>query len=176
MQLITQTEAANIVGVKQPIIARYIKKGFIKRYDGGKVNIEEVKAHREAVFREPTGKEDIQSINTAPLKKYDNTTSKTKSTTPETKNKMTYAAAKTHKETFNAKLAEITYKERMGELITLDQAKGVVEVMFTPLSRKLDDLHIDLKSRYPNIEMEAIEWLGEYINDIKKTVSEHRWE
>lgn len=73
------------------------------------------------------------------------------------------------------KINQQKFLKEEGELITVDSAKGAIEIMFTPLSRKLDDIHIDLKSRYPDIPLEAIEWLGNYVNDIKKSVSEHKW-
>ena len=160
MTILSQTEAGKILGIPQSIIGRYLKKGYITRYEKAKVCLEEIQSYRET---KPTNV-DENSSETRP-----------KQSGSDSKQAMTYNAARTHREAFNAKLAEVTYKERIGELITIEDAKGIIEIMFSPLSRKLDDLHIDLKSRYPNIEMEAIEWLSDYVNDIKKSVSEHKW-
>ncbi|MCD6432951.1 MAG: hypothetical protein J7L21_02825 [Sulfurimonas sp.] len=74
------------------------------------------------------------------------------------------------------KIKKQKFKQEEGELITVDDAKATIEVLFSPLDRKLNDLHIDLKSRFAEIPIDAIEWLSDYINDMKKSISEYEWE
>jgi len=169
--IVSQSEASKILGIHQSAIARYLKKSVIKRYEKSKVCIEEIQELR---------KTDIRSISKSPQQK---PPPPKKEPTPaesedikSSASKMTYTVARTHREAYNAKLAEVAYKEKIGELITIEKAKGVIEVMFSPLSQKLDDVHIDLKSRFPEIPMEAINWLNNYINTIKKSVNEYEWE
>jgi len=163
--IVSQTEASNILGVNQPIISRYLKKGFIKRYGKSNVSLAEIREYRNV---KQISIDDADSSE-QPQKEQSPSTKQQKTT-------MTYSAARTHKEAFNAKLAEVSYKEKMKILIPLVDAKGAVEIMFSPLSRKLDDLHIDLKSRFPDIPLDAIEWLGDYVNEIKKSVSNYDWD
>lgn len=167
MQIVSQTEAAKILGIAQSAIGRYLSKGKIRRYDKSKVCVEEIRELRQTT--------QIQINNNTPKEEKQTASTKKPQADKTNKSNMTFTAARTHREAFNAKIAEVTYKEKVGELITLDSAKGIIEVMFSPLSRKLDDVHIDLKSRYPDIPLEAIEWLSDYINNIKKSVSEHKW-
>lgn len=166
MNLMSQTAAGKAVGINQSQVGRYLAKGKLKRY-GKKVDVDELKQLLED--NEPN------RIDKELIKKEAQKESSNQSTASQTKTQMTYSAARTHKEAFNAKLAEVAYKQKIGELISIEKAKGVVDVMFNPLSRKLDDLHIDLKSRFPDIQMEAIDWLSEYINDIKKSVENYKW-
>lgn len=63
-----------------------------------------------------------------------------------------------------------------GEIITIDQGKEVIDALFSPISIRLDDLHINLKNRFQGISFDAISWLSNEINEIKKSVSEYKWE
>lgn len=73
--------------------------------------------------------------------------------------------------TYKIKEQGLTYaikrKQLSRELISISEAKGVIEVFLTPLSQAMEDLPYKLKAKFPNVENDAIEWLIEYANRVK---------
>ncbi len=179
MDKVSQTECAKRYGCNQSHIAHLLSDGKIKRY-GKKVDYDEfIKFKTEtkdpATEFQRSNKDEkvVLSRKEVPKKIISKAVKEVKNDT--VKGKVTYAEAKTHREAFMAKIAELTYKEKAGLLISVDDAKAIVEKAYTPLSVKLNNLHVDLKSRYPDTSMEAIEWIETHINDIKKSISSKSW-
>ena len=77
---------------------------------------------------------------------------------------------KISKEFWASKRQEISYQLEASEVITVSDAKVVVEMILTPLNTKLDDLPMSLRNRFDTVPTEAIEWLSFYINDMKLEV------
>lgn len=68
------------------------------------------------------------------------------------------------------------FLQEEGELITVDDAKKAVDILFTPLNKALDDLPTDFKSHFQETSQEAIIFLQNYINDAKEALKAHSWE
>lgn len=148
MKLVTQTEAAQAVDRSQPYISKLVREGRIYKYEDSKVDLHEVQGY----------------VSKGEIKDHTEETSKQQSKKP------TLADAKTHKEAFNAKMAELRYKEKSRELIPLKEAKAVFEKVATPINQAMNDLPSQLKARYPDIDNEAIQWLTDRINSIKMSI------
>ncbi len=142
--IVTQAKAAQVMGRSQTTIRGLQTDGRIKKYRGGKVDLDEIRAYYADVAAQKTVK----------------------------KGGMSYADARTFKEVYKAKLAELEYKEKMGQLIQLQDIKATLDKYFGPFSKNLDELHIELKARFPDVNMEAIAWLENHINELKQTVQD----
>jgi len=74
--------------------------------------------------------------------------------------------------TYKIKEQGLTYaikrKQLSRELISISEAKGVLEIFLTPLSMAMEDLPYKLKAKFPDIENSAIEWLIDYTNSVKE--------
>jgi len=74
--------------------------------------------------------------------------------------------------TYKIKEQGLTYaikrKQLARELISISEAKGVLEIFLTPLSQAMEDLPYKLKAKFPDIENSAIEWLIDYTNSVKE--------
>ena len=62
------------------------------------------------------------------------------------------------------------------ELIPIHDAKATIEILFSPLSKKLDNLHIDLKARFTDVPLDAIEWISDEINSMKQSLQNYDYE
>ncbi len=80
------------------------------------------------------------------------------------------------KDFWAGKIQKQRYLAEKKELIPVNEAKAVIEMLFHPISRNLDNLHIDLKARYPDVSVEAIAWVENTINDMKQSLQDHQWE
>ena len=80
------------------------------------------------------------------------------------------------KDYWTGKIQNQKFLKEKGELIPLNEAKAVIEMIYHPFSKKLDNFHVDIKARFPDIQIEAIEWVQNEINDMKKSVQEYAWE
>ena len=166
MLLLTQTEAAKRLGIKQPYIARLLKEGKLQRH-GTKVDFDELTEFRNGAVEDPS-RAGLQAHNDRQKGIKETITQAAQTpTTPQQGRKPTYAEAKTHRESFMAKLAELNYKEKSGQLIPVANAKAVIEAVFTPINAKLDELPIMLKSHFNEVSLEAMRWLADEINQIK---------
>ena len=74
--------------------------------------------------------------------------------------------------TYKIKEQGLTYaikrKQLARELISISEAKGVLEIFLTPMSQAMEDLPYKLKAKFPDIENSAIEWLIDYTNSVKE--------
>jgi len=68
---------------------------------------------------------------------------------------------------WSGKREELKYKEEKRELIQMSEAKGIFEKLLTPLNQSMDDLPFILKESFPNTPDDSIQWLMDYINNIK---------
>lgn len=150
MNLITQSRAAEIVGVKQPVIARYISRGNITKYDGGKVDLDEILAYRDN--QTPVMNKSVDNRPEQPREK---------------KSMPAYSESRASREFYQAKLSQMQVMEKNALLIPIADVKSVLDKIASPFSKHLDELPFALKSRYPDIKDEAFDWLKEHINSIK---------
>jgi len=67
------------------------------------------------------------------------------------------------------------FEASRGDLIPIQDAKAVIEMLFVPIDKRLNDIHIDLKNRYPDTHPDAIDWLSGQINDIKGSIQDYKW-
>ena len=67
-------------------------------------------------------------------------------------------------------LTALKRKEKARMLIPVDEAKAVIERFLSPVNQKMNDLPFTLKSQFPQIDDEVIEWLLDHINSIKLDV------
>ena len=77
---------------------------------------------------------------------------------------------------WTGKKNRLQYEKEKRNLIEMNEAKGVIEKLFMPIDKKLNDLPIDLKNRFPNIHPDAIEYLSDSINNMKLSLQEYQWE
>ena len=77
---------------------------------------------------------------------------------------------------WTGKKNRLQYEKEKRNLIEMNEAKGVIEKLFMPIDKKLNDLPIDLKNRFPNIHSDAIEYLSDSINNMKLSLQEYQWE
>jgi len=80
------------------------------------------------------------------------------------------------KEFWTAKIQKQKFLKEQGDLISLGDAKAVIDMLFSPMSARLDSLHVELKGRFPSVSIEATEWLGNEINNMKQMLQDHKWE
>jgi len=218
----SQSEAANVLGVSRQYINILVTKGHIKKYEGGKVDFDELtnfktqtkdpardaqreylqkqrdkRVSKEAskpleipkLVKEKVTKEKAAKNKTAPEKstkeKKDTGASAKDTLEPHKNSKLgeleplgdspSFAEAKTYREAFMAKIAELTYKEKTGELMSVQHAKEVLEEYMIPFNHFLNDIPIQLKNQYPEIPTEAINWITEKINNQKRSYESHPW-
>ncbi|MEA1919139.1 MAG: hypothetical protein U9N52_04815 [Campylobacterota bacterium] len=185
----TKADLARFLGVSTPMISKHSRKGVFndcyledgKTLDFSKAIDAIKKSKSRASIKEmPEIKEEEQKKSINIPKSARNLELDNKENNNELENLLENAVTSSQKvmvakDFWAGKINEQKFLKEQRELITLTEAKGVIEVMFSPLSRKLDDIHMDLKSRFPDVPMEAVEWLNEYVNDIKKSVSSHKW-
>lgn len=89
---------------------------------------------------------------------------------------MDYGEARRLKMIYDARLKKLELDEKERNLIPLEDAKKVIDILFSPLSSFLDNLPHHLKTHYPEIKIDAINWLTEEINDHKTAVQSREWE
>jgi len=89
---------------------------------------------------------------------------------------ITIAGAKAEKEFWLGLKNKTQTLELLGQVVPIAHAKTVVEILFSPLNKYLDDLPINLKSHFPEIKNEVVEWLIKNINDQKVSIREYEWE
>ena len=161
MRIMSQTKAAKLAKVHQSEIGRALKLGKLKRYNKSDVDLDEVitlfprEAKEQAEYTAPTTPTTAQPQQQQ-----------------QPKLKMNYADARTHREAFNAKLAEVTYKERVGQLLTVAEVKEVIDKIVTPFNRHYDEQPILLKSTFPDIDDEIIKWITNHNNKNKMDFQE----
>ena len=71
------------------------------------------------------------------------------------------------KDFWAGKINRQKYLEANRKLISVKDAYGVLDFFLIPFSNSLDTMHLDLKSRFPDVSMDAINWMQANINDFK---------
>lgn len=79
------------------------------------------------------------------------------------------------KDYWAGKLNQIRYEKEKGNLIEMNKSKGVMDEILTPINDKLNNLSTDLKNRFPSTHPDAIDWLSDQVNDMKKSVQDYQW-
>ncbi len=79
------------------------------------------------------------------------------------------------KDFWSGKIQRQKFMTEQKELMPINQAKAVIELLFHPISKRMDNFHIDLKSRFPEVQLEAIEWIESSINEMKQSIQEYQW-
>jgi len=74
------------------------------------------------------------------------------------------------KEFWTAKIQKQKFLKENRDLISVGDAKAVIEMFLSPISSRLDTLHIELKSHFPDTTPEAVAWLSTQINDMKESM------
>ncbi len=80
------------------------------------------------------------------------------------------------KDFWAGKIQKQKFLREKSELIPINEAKAVMEFLFHPISKNMDNLHVDLKARFPDVPLEAIDWVSNTINSMKMSVQEYEWE
>ncbi len=80
------------------------------------------------------------------------------------------------KDFWTGKIQRQKFMREKRELIHLNDAKAVIEILFHPISKKLDNFHVDMKARFPEMSVDALEWVAAEINAIKRSVQEYQWD
>jgi len=65
---------------------------------------------------------------------------------------------------------EIDRKVKEKQLMYIDEFKATLEIVLGPLNQSLDDFAFNLKSQFPDISDEAIQWVLNRTNQIKVDV------
>jgi len=76
---------------------------------------------------------------------------------------------------WQGKKAKIAYKQTIGELISLSDAKATFEMLLSPLNSFLNDLPNKIKTRFPDTPNDAIAWLENEINLQKENLQGYKW-
>lgn len=179
MNLMTQAEAASMIGKSRQYINELLREGKIKRH-GKKVDFDELLLFRNGgadpardAQREwnggkglPRGTKKNEVASTGePEQSRANEPGSAKKKAP------TYAEAKTKREVHMAQLAELTYRERKGELIDKATVSSIIDQAFSDINSALSDLPYRIKSNFPDITDEIIIFTDSFINDIKKSIA-----
>lgn len=80
------------------------------------------------------------------------------------------------KDFWAGKIQKQRFLREKNELIPINEAKAVMEFLFHPISKTMDNLHVDLKARFPDVPLDAIDWVSMTINGMKKSVQEYEWD
>jgi len=73
------------------------------------------------------------------------------------------------------KTKRLKFFEAEGELIPVDDAKAALDALFSPINTELGTLPILLKAHFREVPQDAVEWLSNQIDNIKRK-SESKWE
>ena len=60
-----------------------------------------------------------------------------------------------------------------GSLISVDEAKGLVEKFMNPVVQKMDHLAYDFRNHFPAVDDAIVEYLIDYMNNIKKDAQKY---
>lgn len=165
----TRAEFARHIGVNKSTVTRWISKGILDSCltADDKIDVQLAKAILENIKTQAKSLKQQPSIPTND-KEYNAILSDS--------NLPQITKAQIAKTYWQAKNAELTYKEKRKELVHIDTVKGMLEEMLQPLNRFLDDLPHKTKTKFPEIPNDAILWLEEEIQKQKKRIGEYRWE
>lgn len=174
---VTKAELADIIGVSRPMISKHARNGlFVKcTAPNGKLYLEEAK---EAILY---GKQRFNKVDKDIVKKHIPKELKESSNEDlkvsedlliELENlvKLTLTPTQQVQVVKDFWLGELNKQKYLREnkvLITISEVKATLDKIASPFSKHLDELPFALKSRYPEIEDEAFDWLKEHINSIK---------
>jgi len=150
----TQSEFSRKIGVTRQAVSKMAKIGELVLTKDGKINYSE-SCHRLKKF----GKLDSnnKSINSKEAQREDK------------ENKVEGATdwrLKLIEE--KALTAELNRRKLEGILIEVSEAKRRADEFISPISRKMDNLAYDFKSKFPLADSDMIKYIQNYTNDIKE--------
>lgn len=176
--LITKAELADILGVSRPMISKHARNGLFVNctHKSGKLYKDEaikaVKYSKKQGFTKKD-KEIVDKYIPKELKQKEDTELKPsddllieleelikESLTPTQK-------VQVIKDFWTGELNKQKFLKENKELIPIADIKAVLDKIAAPFAKQLDELPYAIKSRFADIDDEAIEWLREHINNIK---------
>jgi hypothetical protein len=167
---VTKSELARHIGKTPQYISKLVKQGMFDKCmtpDGKKIYLEKaleaMTKGRKRGFAPPiappkNAAEDPAIYNEESVKELEELLSEAVS--PSQKVQIV-------KDFWAGKIARQRFLQAEGELIAVSDAKAAVEKLLTPYNKALDDLPVQLKSHFPEIPTDAVEWLIDYINTMK---------
>lgn len=187
MTVVSKSELARHLGVKPPMITKYVKKGLLdKCFDptGKKLILEKaLEVIEKSRVRDPKNENInnsfIEAVTPIDVKNDDNVY---------TDESVHNLAALLLETTSSSQKVQVTKDFWLGrinrqkflkeerELINVDDAKAAIDALLTPLNKALDDLPITLKAHHPDITSEVVEWLIDHVNDLKVGLKNTSWE
>lgn len=174
MNIMTQSEAAAMLGKSRQYINELLRDGKIRRY-GKKVDFDELMLYRSG-GSDPArdGQREWQGGKGLPrgTKKQE----KIDYAHDDKRKVPTFAEAKTKREIHMAQIAELTYKEKKGELIERATVLSIIDQAFSDINQGLSDIPYKIKANFPDSSEDLIGFLDALVNNIKKSISEKRVE
>ncbi len=163
MRILTQTAAAKELGIKQPGIARLVREGKIKKYDKGKIDIDELQTYRAASGQAKKGIDVTPASNP---KKVSEAMAGLKD--------IDIMEARRQNEILKVARARVALTEDKiklealkGEYVLLSEAKEYINKVHAPLSVGIDQIPLKLREQFPETTRDAIDWLIDHINSLK---------
>lgn len=184
MEAITKAELARRVGVNRSMIAKYVKSGLLDECytdDGKKVFYELAKEVIDKSRQKPKSKHRKKDIEKQQKqeefiqrqKEYAEYNPHIKDQDPEDlvllllDSQSPSQTVQIKKDYWIGRTNRQKFLQAEGDLLTVEDAKAILEKVATPINQAMDDLPTDLKARFIDVDDDAIEWLSERINEIK---------
>ncbi|MCK4440718.1 MAG: winged helix-turn-helix domain-containing protein [Sulfurovaceae bacterium] len=142
----TQSEFAKHIGVTRQAVSKMKKEGILIT-ENKRINVSKTKEYLEKLGRLKKGKKIDREISDTEVRDIADL-------------KRQYLIERTRK-------TKLENDERQGILIEMDEAKRLVENFLTPIVQDMDNLPNEIKIEFPAISNEMIEYLRNYINNIK---------
>lgn len=178
MTEVTKGELAVHLGVSSAMISKHVRSGALDKCytpNGKKLYLEKsiqaIESSRKDFKKEQHATKenniDPNIYNTENIEELDNLLADIQNPSQRVQVMKDYWTSRINRQKF--------LKEE-GEIIYINEAKAAVEEIFNPLNKFLDDLPMQLKSHNQDVSIEAMQWLSDEINRMKKFMSEHQWD
>jgi predicted transcriptional regulator len=177
MTEVTKGELAVHLGVSGAMVSKYVRTGILDKcytQNGKKLYLEKsiqaIESSRKDFKKEqnhsPQNSIDPNIYNTENIEELDALLINIENPSQRVQVMKDYWTSRINRQKF--------LKEE-GEIIYINEAKAAVEEIFNPLNKFLDDLPIQLKSHNQDVPLEAVKWLSDEINRMKKFISGYQW-
>lgn len=177
MTEVTKGELAVHLGVSGAMVSKYVRTGILDKCytpNGKKLYLEKsiqaIESSRKDFKKEhspaPQNSIDPNIYNTENIEELDALLISVENPSQRVQVMKDYWTSRINRQKF--------LKEE-GEIIYINEAKAAVEEIFNPLNKFLDDLPIQLKSHNQDVPIEAVKWLSDEINRMKKFIGEYQW-